>query len=68
MPEENAKPYEAKVTVEIVELDGTKHEAHGVAHGEVHCADPAETVARGILETLQDRRGKDHVRIIDPNA
>ena len=59
MPEENAKPFEVEVTTRSV--DGTTH----TAYGEVQCADPAETVARGILETLQSRRGSDHVRIID---
>ena len=59
MPEENAKAYEVEVTTRSV--DGTTH----TAHGEVHCSDPPETVARGILESLQSQRGRDHVRIID---
>ena len=59
MPEEGARPYEIEVIAR--DSDGTTH----TAHGEVHCADPAEEVARGILETVQVHRGQDHVRIID---
>lgn len=50
-----------EVSVRTVDAAGQTHEAHG----EVRCSDPPETVARGILESLQSQRGKDHVRIID---
>jgi hypothetical protein len=59
MPEEGAQAYEVEVTTRSA--DGTTH----TAHGEVQCSDPAAEVARGILETLQAQRGRDHVRIID---
>jgi hypothetical protein len=59
MPEENAQAYEIRIT--STDAQGQTH----TAHGEVHTSDPADAVARGILETLQAQRGRDHVRIID---
>ncbi len=52
-------PYE--VTIKSVDAAGQTHEAHA----EVRCSDPPDTVARGILESLQSQRGKDYVRIIE---
>lgn len=50
-----------EITIRAVDARGATHEAHA----EVRCSDPPETVARGILESLQSQRGRDHVRIID---
>lgn len=50
-----------EISVKSTDAAGQTHEAHG----EVRCSDPPETVARGILESLQSQRGKDNVRIID---
>jgi hypothetical protein len=62
MSEEGAQPYE--ITITSKDAQGQTH----TAHGEVQCSDPAEEVARGILETLQAQRGKDHVRIVDADS
>ena len=50
-----------EITIRSTDAAGQTHEAHG----EVRCSDSPETVARGILESLQSQRGRDHVRIID---
>jgi hypothetical protein len=50
-----------EISVKSMDAAGHTHEAHA----EVRSSDPADSVARGILESLQSQRGKDNVRIID---